>query len=445
VGFFKRFDGWSDLLTGFGTSRDKSQAGDYTPNVGVSMAQAEELYAGDAIAARIIDVPVGDMTREGIEFKTDDSKVEEAVSQALRDLELLAVYADAERDARIYGGSLLILGVNDGQQPDLPIDETRIQVVRFVESVDRYSVSVLKRFSDPQSKEYGQPEVYGIIKDDGTTVQVHASRTCRLLGVPLPKRLAVREDGWGQPVFKRYWNALRGYHAAHNAAGHILSEFIIGIYRLDGLASALASGGTDGAKSILARFSIMDAAKGLYRAIILDREEQFERNSANVSGLSDLVTAAERRLVAETGIPHSLLLGESPGASLGEQGAAQQANWYDVVAAQQEARMRPALERITRLLLLSKEGPTGGKEPDTWKLEFRPLWQMDAKEQAEIRKLTAEADVLYIGAGVLIGDEVAEARFGPEGWSADLTLDFEAREAPDVPAGETEPPPGQAA
>ena len=51
---------------------------------------------------------------------------------------------------------------------------------------------------------------------------------------------------------------------------------------------------------------------------------------------------------------------------------------------------------------------------------------------------------LLLAAGVLTADEVAEARFGPDGWSADLTLDFEARELPEDddgdPDGNPEPP-----
>lgn len=444
MGLFKRFDGWASILTGRGTSRDKSTLGDFQPDTRLSMGQVEELYAGDAMAAKVIDIPVGDMTREGIEFKTEDAASAEAVAQALRDLWLVNRYAEGERDSRIYGGALVVFGVDDGQEPDQPLNEKGIRAVRDVWSVDRYAVSVASRVADTTRADYGQPETYLITREDGSALTVHASRTHRLHGVALPRRLAAREDGWGQTVYRRFWNALRGYHGAHNAAGHILSEFIIGIYRLDGLASAMAQGGEDAGKSILQRFAIMDTVKGLYRALILDKEEEFTRNTANVSGLGDLVNAAERRLVAETDIPHSRLLGESPGASLGEQGGAQQANWYDVVAAEQEAKMRPVLERAIRLVLLSRDGPTRGVEPDAWKLEFRPLWQMDAKEQAEIRLKTAQADEIYIGSGVLTPDEVAAARFGAEGWSPDLTLDLEAREAPEVPDDATSDPAGNA-
>ena len=64
------------------------------------------------------------------------------------------------------------------------------------------------------------------------------------------------------------------------------------------------------------------------------------------------------------------------------------------------------------IFLSAKEGPTRGKLPKQFKVEFRPLWQMDQKELVETRKLQAETDQIYMETGVLDPEEVTASRCG---------------------------------
>ncbi|EJT5519295.1 hypothetical protein N3S72_003087, partial [Listeria monocytogenes] len=57
-------------------------------------------------------------------------------------------------------------------------------------------------------------------------------------------------------------------------------------------------------------------------------------------------------------------------------------------------------------------GPSIDPDSFEWAVEFNPLWNLDGKTDAEVRKLTAEADQIYIVNGVLDPDEVKETRFG---------------------------------
>ena len=98
------------------------------------------------------------------------------------------------------------------------------------------------------------------------------------------------------------------------------------------------------------------------------------------------------------------------------------------MSAKRERVLRPALEHVVRLLLLSSEGPTRGVEPEGWRVEFPPLWEPTEAEKADLRLKVAQADAVYLTNGVVTPEEVASSRFPAGGeWSMDTTVDLAAR------------------
>jgi hypothetical protein len=72
-------------------------------------------------------------------------------------------------------------------------------------------------------------------------------------------------------------------------------------------------------------------------------------------------------------------------------------NYYDRLSGDQERQLRPAIERIDEILFRSVLGGM----PKNYAMKFRPLWQMTDKEKAEIEKLRAERDQIYILQGII--------------------------------------------
>jgi phage-related protein (TIGR01555 family) len=140
-------------------------------------------------------------------------------------------------------------------------------------------------------------------------------------------------------------------------------------------------------------------------------------------------------------------MGQAP-AGLNATGDSDIRWFYDHVAASQVKELRPQLNRLVRILLRAKTGPTKGTEPESWKVVFPPLWEMTDLEKAELRNKQAQTDVAYIQAGVLDPSEVAVSRFGGEEYSTDTHLDLATRKAMETagpaeekPEGESEPAP----
>lgn len=450
-----RTDGWINVLTGLGlANRDKRTGGTYGQATVLDRATLEEMYRGDSLAAKVVDLLPHDMVREWIEVKVDSRPDDgQAVMQALDDLDAQTHIEEALSWARLYGGAVIVLGVNDGQPFDKPLNLNTIQEVTFLNVLDRWQIHPEKRYTDATVAKYGKPELYRLQPlmggaDAGKLI--HETRLIRFDGVKLPDRLRELNHGWGDTVLNRLFNALRGYHQAHDSIGTILADFTQAVYKLKNLAQLLSQNQD---QDVIKRMQIIELTRSIARAIVLDEDESWDRQTTSVAGLPDLVDRTERRLVAETNMPHTLLLGESPGASLGEGGRSENQDWYDHVASQQTAILLKPLRYLVEVIMRAKRGPLRGRLPKTWGLEFRSLWQLDEKEQAEIRKTQSETDTNYINGGVLSAEEVAISRFGGDGYSTDTVLDMKARdelaaaadeEADDEPPG-TNPPPAGAA
>lgn len=129
-------------------------------------------------------------------------------------------------------------------------------------------------------------------------------------------------------------------------------------------------------------------------------------------------------------MPKTVLKGQEAGTLTGAQYDVM--NYYSRIASMQENSMRPQLEYLVRLLMWCEDECGGRIDPDSieWSIEFNPLWSVDSKTDAEIRKLTAESDKIYIESGVLDPSDVQEARFGRFGVTE--TSKFNADSATDI-------------
>jgi uncharacterized protein len=433
-----REDGWVNAVTGYGQAQyDKRLATSIVGGADLSWAELEDL-GRDPMAARIVEAYPDEALREGVLVSTDaEPAVGVAIVEAFDALDGLEAVQQAATWGRQFGGGVVVLGVNDGRRANQPLDLEGIRELNFFNTLTRFDLSPASYYADPRLPTYGWPEVYRIHPQTaGAAVSflIHETRLVRFGGVPVTPRRRLQLQGWDDSVLQRCYDALRAYSTGHDSVPMILQDFTQMVYCLSGLEQLLVEGRE---KEVVARLQGIDLGRSILKAVVLGGNDKAERQTTSVAGLKDLVHAVEARLVAATGgIPHTVLLGESPGASLGEAGASQARAWYDSVAAYQRKKLRKPVGRMLDVLMRAKNGPTGGKVPEGAKLVFPPLWQPDPKQIADTRKAVAEADAIYLREGVLTLEEVAQSRFGgAEGWSADTKLiDGTVRERPAAPA-----------
>ncbi len=420
-----RLDGWGNVLTGMGIlNRDRSTATKPSGYLFLDQATLDNIYAGDGLGRIIIDAVAENMTREWIEVDTGDTKDSEAITARLEEIEAKSAITDLLRWSRLYGGAIAVLGVDDGGQLSEPVNEAALRSVNFIQVYDRHEVSLtsMQFYNDPTQPKYGKPQFYTVQPSSGSPFEVHESRVLRLDGDPLPRRLWQNNNYWGASVLQTCYTQLRDVATSHHAGVTIMQEFILSILKMKNLADMIGSGQES---LVLQRLNILDLSKGLSNTVTIDEGEELTRVSATVSGLPDLIDRVVQHLSAVCRIPVTVLMGKAP-AGLNATGDSDIRNWYDALASEQQDRLHPIMSRLVKLLLLSSTGPTGGKEPEDWRVKFRPLWQQSDGEKAATRKSIAEVDALMVDRGVLDPDEVRQNRYRPEGWSMETQVDTRA-------------------
>jgi hypothetical protein len=168
----------------------------------------------------------------------------------------------------------------------------------------------------------------------------------------------------------------------------------------------------------------MDMARSVCRAILVDAErEEFSRVATSFAGLPEILDRFMMRDAAAAEMPVALLYGRSA-AGLNATGESDTRAWYDVLEDAQNDVLRPRLERVVRVFMLAKNGPTRGQEPENWRLKFNPLWQPTEKEAAETRQINGNTIAALVEAQVMLPEEGALDLAQSGDFS---TIDVEAR------------------
>src|SRR6201999_1312391 len=76
--------------------------------------------------------------------------------------------------------------------------------------------------------------------------------------------------------------------------------------------------------------------------------------------------------------------------------------FYDLIHAEQESQWRDKLKRIIDFIQLNLFGEV---DPAIG-FEFIPLWSLDEKGEAEVKKIKADTHAIYIDSGVVSPEEV---------------------------------------
>jgi len=418
-----------NLLTGLGVKgADKRKSTTFAGAKTLNQQTLTDLYTGDGFAQRIVNLVAKDMVREWFKVHGDD---EGLLLQGLDTLRAKNHFARALRWSRLYGGSAMVMGIDDGGELQDELREESIRNVEFLRVYNRHQLSPQSTYTSPEHKSYGKPETYMVSSISGSPYVVHESRMLKFDGVDVPDDVRAHNNGWGNSVLQSTYDRIRGLGEAYANVESIINEFVIGTLTVRNLAELLASGQES---LVHARLNQIDLSKHIINTVLLDENERFERVTSTVSGLDGLIDKLEKSLSAVTGIPVTLLMGESP-AGLQATGASDIRLYYDSVAADQEVSLQPQLETMLRILMLAKQGPFGGKELDSWTIEFSPLWQPTEKEVAETKKIVADADHIYLLDGVVLPEEIAQSRFGGGQYSADTRLMYD-RTRPSIDRGE---------
>ena len=428
-------DGWVNFLTGLGVEgKDKREAA-IPKRCALTYQGWSALYDCSDLAKRIVDLPAEDMTREPFELRVpEDDEVATEVEGILEELETLSAFEEAIRWRRLYGGSIILIGADDGSA-DLsrPLNENAIKRIDYLNVFDAFEARQVEWNQNPASKGFGEPTMFQLnphVIGSGLSAfqRVHASRCLMFCGTSANRKNRMYANasigqGWGDSELLQVVKIIRDFDSAWGGASALLTDFAQAVYKLNGLAAAMLSDKEDVIKK---RLAIINLSRSMINAMIMDKDgEDFERKATPMSGMSETLSEFKTRVAAAARMPVTKLFGISPGG-LNATGASDERNWFDYVRAMQIKQIKKQASQLHRLILLSKEGPTSGKEPDKWACHFPSLWQLTDAEKAEVRNKNAQSDQIYSNLGVASAEDIAKSRFGGPEYGMDLVIDLNA-------------------
>ena len=420
-----RADGLQNVLIGMGTGRDKSQYTKTTATVFLAQEELENLY-GEWLPRRIVDIYADQATRKGFKvlFGGEGVRAEEVqgIEQVIEDLYILEHLNLAAKNSRLYGGACLLLFIDDGRPAHMPVDKRNIRRIEDIECLDRWQIAPV--INEENLYDYSKATYYQIISGDlinqPQLTYIHRDRILRFDGDWLPYRIRQRNYGWGMSSLQTVYDSFKHYWTGLNSAATLLTEFDIFVHKVRGLAAMLAAGKES---SIRDRLQVNDMSKSVYRGYAIDAEkEELEFISRNFGGIGEILEKLRVDIIGASKIPHTVLFGESPGG-LGSTGRSEERDFAKTLADYQSVHFKRPMKKLLEYIMLSKEGPTKGELPESWRIAFNPLFELNEREMADVRARVAAVDGRYIQLGVLSPKEVADARYGGSEWSMELTLD----------------------
>lgn len=428
-----RQDGMTNVLNGVGTRLDPTTAYVLALNNEMSTTEAATWFEGSKIAETIVSKPADECVKSWVEITGDTDNL---AGQTHDDLDSQKHFADAIRWMRCFGKSGILMLINDGGLLEEPVNEKNISEIEGLRVFDRTEIWYhdIDLYSDPTNKNYGSPELYYIQPAGGMPFYVHESRMLMFNGDNSTNLKKVQRMGAGKPVLQGMTDDIRNYTQAYHNAFLLIERKSRPVYKMPNLGDLLST--TEGEEQAIRRLNILDACNHILNTTMIDSEEELTNLVADLTHVVNVLDQFGLKLSEASQIPFAVLFGRTP-AGLNANNDSTNENWYSFVAQIQERHLKKPIDRLTRLIMLAKNGYFKGKPLDNWSIKFKPLWEPSEKEEAETCKLHADAKKArseelknYVDSGGLADVELRKILAADEciGEYIDSTLDI----SPDV-------------
>lgn len=445
-----RQDGYTNLLNKYGTKQDNSTVYQYEQEPIVSDMELIKLYEGNGLFTKIIDRPAEEAVKHGFDIDYGDEDIAEYVDDCMDELDFEEKFATAEKWARLYGGAIIVMLVNDGRGLEEPLakeDIGKLEELRvFERAVVQPDYSGMYQFGmmDITSKrKFGEPEYYQVFSTYGYFT-VHRSRCLVFRNGRLPEQTTnALYRYWGIPEYVKIKNALRECITAHGNGVKLLERSVQAIYKMKNLANMLST--EDGENKVLTRLQVIDMARGILNSIAIDNDgEDYDFKTLPMSGVKEVIDTTCNMLSAVTNIPQTILFGRSP-AGMNATGDSDLENYYNLVENIQKQNMkanaRTVIDRILQYGAVTGEIPAVPK----YKMKFAALWSLSEIEQADVDQTKAQMEYtkaqtaqIYMDTNVLDPSEVRKSLASEGVFEIEEVLSDEDLNIPDDTFGNAE-------
>lgn len=432
-----RRDGWVNSASGHGTRRDRRMLTQYGVDI-VTDVEALQLRRSEFLAAAIIEQGPKDALRRGWHLKCEDKELAAAITQQATALGVDDILYEAWTKELEAGGSA-VFPVLTGALGDLstPLDEGAIASVDAFHVFEPQELTPHDYYTDVRSPKFRRPETYRLIPlttgRSGWMPPTIIHET-RLVIFPGQRHTVQTQPGqrmsWGDSVLCRPRQVIADFGLAWGSAATLLAGHGGGTLEMEGFANLMAS--QDGMATFDNYIASMEMAMSTLRTRVIDGKDKFTREASTLAGVAEVLDKFATLIAAAARRPVSILMGRGEtGLRTGDDDTR---SWYATVEGDRAKHLLPRHQQIIRLMLLATAGPSGGKEPEGWGIEYPPLWSPSEKEIADTRKTNMDRAVAAVTAQIVSADDVAESFYPEDGDGkgdvrGDIRIDWQRRKA----------------
>lgn len=397
-----------------GFSNPLARLGDGTPNLlngtVYSMKRLtrdfmllNSLYREHWIIRRIIDIIPSDMLKNWITITTAVAPdVLRKVDIELRRTQLIQKIKRGLQWGRLYGGAIgLMLIKGQGDNLSEPLSLAKMVPGDFcgLLILDRWNGvnPSLEVIDDIGSPDYGLPKYYDIT-DTTTdeTVRVHHSRVIRFIGDDLPYWESQMEQQWGASVIESIFDDLRKRDNVSWNIAQLTFMANLRVLKMQDMGQLLSAADTQSQKELYDTIQKQNWLMSNMGIQLMDAADSMESHQYSFSGISDVYQQFMMDISGAAQIPATKLYGRSP-EGMNATGESDLQNYYDMIGQEQEAKLRPILNKLLPPLCMSVFGAV----PDDLDFEFDPVSEPSDQERSDLAKSGTENVVTALNAGLV--------------------------------------------
>jgi uncharacterized protein len=356
-------------------------------------------YTTFGVIRTVVDQPVYDAFRGGLEFRSDELDEEDLqkLTEYMQYSNTLRVVKDALRWDRLFGGGGIVLNLDqDFKKPFKKESINENSVMNFI-AADRWELPLQGM---PEGLDLGLPSyaakmpLFGFY---GKTV--HPSRVFRVVGEEAPSLARRRLQGWGMSTIECILREVNMYLKHQNATFDLIDQVKIDVYKLKDFNSKVLSKFAQG--KVVKRITMANALKNFSNAIMLDSEDDYEQKTLTLSGLAEVLVQIRIGIAAACRMPLSKLFGLSAsGFNSGEDDIEN----YNTIVEHERERAREVLDRIMPLVCRK----LFGYEPQLT-YDFKPLRVLSAVDEETVKNSKFNRHVTLYNIGFYQDEELARA------------------------------------
>lgn len=339
-----------------------------------------QLFVEIGLVKTICIVPVQDGLRGGVTFKS-----QQLDEQQLSDLRIEMDKQDDINTAgwgsiwqRLYGGGGILTLVGDQD----PLDELVLEDIKEGDDVMFRAVDMWELYWDKQNVEGYDADIssedfefYNYYSE-----RVHKTRVMRLKGLEAPSFIRPRLRGWGVSEVETLIRSMNQYLKSTALGFEVLDEFKLDVYKIKNLVNTLLS--PNGTQTVQARVQLANWQKNYQNAIVMDSEDDFDHKQLSFSGLAEAMAGIRQQVAADMRIPQLKLFGQSFSSGMGNSNQEEMENYNAMVESEVRNKLKWHILRMAEIRCAQMFGMI----PDDLELEFKPLRELTAEQQENVKE-----------------------------------------------------------